>query len=131
MTTILDILEKAVAEGASDVFIVTGLSLSYRKNGVIVLKEGEKLMPPDTEKLVQEIYELADNRNISRVMETGDDDFSFAVPKLSRFRVSAYKQRGTLSAVIRVITFKMPDPNELGIPQTIINFGQLSKEWCL
>ncbi len=131
MTTILDILEKAVAEGASDVFIVTGLSLSYRKNGVIVLKEGEKLMPPDTEKLVQEIYELADNRNISRVMETGDDDFSFAVPKLSRFRVSAYKQRGTLSAVIRVITFKMPDPNELGIPQTIINFGQLSKGMVL
>ena len=85
MTTILDILERAVAQNASDVFIVAGLGLSFRKNGVIILEEGERLMPPDTEKLVQEIYELADNRNISRVMETGDDDFSFAVPKLSRF----------------------------------------------
>lgn len=131
MTTITDILERAVAKGASDVFIVAGLGLSYRKNGVIVLKEGEKLMPPDTEKLVQEIYELADNRNMSRLMETGDDDFSFAVPKLSRFRVSAYKQRGTFSAVIRIITFKMPDPTELGIPQSVINLGALSKGMVL
>lgn len=131
MTTITEILEKAVAENASDVFIVAGLGLSFRKNGVIILEDGEKLMPPDTEKLVQEIYELADNRNMSRIMETGDDDFSFAVPRLSRFRVSAYKQRGTLSAVIRIITFKMPDPAELGIPQSIINFGSLSKGMVL
>ena len=131
MTTIVEILQKAVAEGASDVFIVAGLGLSFRRNGVVILEGGTRLMPPDTEKLVQEIYELADNRNISRVMETGDDDFSFAIPHLSRFRVSAYKQRGTLSAVIRIITFTMPNPRELGTPEPIIGFGNQSKGMVL
>ena len=42
---------------------------------------------------------------------------------VSRFRVSAYKQRGTLSAVIRVITFRLPDYHMLGIPDAIINLG--------
>ena len=67
--TIIDILQKAVDEGASDVFIVAGLGLSFRKNGVIILEEDTRLMPPDTEKLVREIYELADNRDISHVLK--------------------------------------------------------------
>ena len=57
------------------------------------------------------------------LLSHGDDDFSFAIPGVSRFRVSAYKQRGTLSAVIRVITFRLPDYHMLGIPDAIINLG--------
>ena len=53
--------------------------------------------------------------------EHGDDDFAFAIQGVSRFRVSAYKQRGALSAVIRVITFQLPDYTDLGIPPYIIN----------
>ena len=40
------------------------------------------------------------------------DDFSFAIRGVARFRINAYKQRGSLSAVIRVITFNIPDPKE-------------------
>ena len=57
----------------------------------------------------------------------GDDDFSFSIPGLSRFRVSAYKQRGTMSVVIRIISFSLPNPDELGIPQRIIDFSNFSK----
>ena len=42
--------------------------------------------------------------------KTGDDDFSFAIPGVSRFRVSTFKQRGSYSAVIRVISFALPQP---------------------
>ena len=66
---------------------------------------------------------MAGNRELAIVSDGGDDDFSFAVPGLSRFRVSAYKQRNALSAVIRIITFDLPDYSELGIPNTIINMG--------
>ena len=66
---------------------------------------------------------MAGNRELAIVSDGGDDDFSFAVPGLSRFRVSAYKQRNALSAVIRIITFDLPDYSELGIPDTIINMG--------
>lgn len=59
--------------------------------------------------------------------QSGDDDFSFAIPGLSRFRVSAYKQSGALSVVIRIISFSLPNPTEIGIPQRIIDFSNFSK----
>lgn len=61
----------------------------------------------------------------------GDDDFSFAVPGLSRFRVSAYKQRNTLSVVVRIITFTLPNPSDLGIPDKIIDFAKFPKGMVL
>ena len=120
---ITEILQKAVAEKASDIFIVAGLPVSLRKNGIISRLDETKLLPPDTEELISQIYSMAGNRELAIVSDGGDDDFSFAVPGLSRFRVSAYKQRNALSAVIRIITFDLPDYSELGIPDTIINMG--------
>lgn len=84
-------------------------------------------MPPQTKECVEELYKLAGGRDIRVLEEKGDDDFSFAVPGLSRFRVSAYKQRGALSAVIRVITFELPEPDEIGIPDPVMSFYNLSK----
>ena len=127
--SIREILQKAVEEKASDVFIVAGLPVSVRKNGVIIRQNDTKLLPADTELLLKEIYILADNRNLNIVEEDGDDDFSFAIPGLSRFRVSSFKQRGTLSAVIRIITFDLPDYSELGIPQQIIDLGKKTAVW--
>lgn len=120
---ITEILQKAVAEKASDIFIVAGLPVSLRKNGIISRLDETRLLPPDTEELISQIYSIAGNRELAIVSDGGDDDFSFAVPGLSRFRVSAYKQRSALSAVIRIITFDLPDYSELGIPDTIINMG--------
>lgn len=124
---VINLLQKAVSDRASDIFIVAGLPVTCRTNGIIVRENEERLMPPETQNLLRQIYQLADNRDMSVLLEHGDDDFSFAVKGLSRFRVSAYKQRGTLSAVVRVITFALPSPDELGIPRKIIEFGQLSK----
>ena len=125
------ILEQAVADGASDIFIVAGLPVSCRKNGVISREYENRLLPPDTETLLVEIYRLADNRDISQLHKHGDDDFSFAIQGVSRFRVSAYKQRGALSAVIRVITFNLPDPKELGLPDYIMQLGNSGKGMVL
>ena len=124
---ITNLLEKAVYSQASDVFIVAGLPVSCRINNLIKKESGERLMPPDTRELLNQIYHLADDRDMTHLLEFGDDDFSFAVKGLSRFRVSAYKQRGTFSAVVRVITFELPSPEELRIPEKIMEFGQLSK----
>ncbi len=122
-----ELLENAVHKDAADIFIVAGLPASYRIEGSIVQENENKLTPAQTHDYLTQIYELAGNRDMSSLLEQGDDDFSFAITGLSRFRVSAYKQRGTLSAVIRVITFSLPTPEELGIPKTIIETGDLSK----
>lgn len=121
------ILEVAVKENASDIFIVAGLPVTWRANGKIHHIDGDKLMPAQTESYVREIYTLAGERSMERLQKCGDDDFSFAVGGLSRFRVNAYKQRGSLSAVVRVITFDLPNPEDIDIPSRIIEFGKLSK----
>lgn len=125
--SIRDILERAVKEEASDVFIVAGLPVAWRANGKIHHMNAEKLMPLQTEAYIREIYSLAGMRNTEMLENCGDDDFSFALQGLSRFRVNAYKQRGSLSAVVRVITFDLPEPEDIGIPERVIEFGKLSK----
>ena len=125
------LLENAVRSGASDIFIVAGLPASIRLNGTVVRLNEERLLPGHTGSILSEIYELADHRSMDTLDGTGDDDFSFAIPGLSRFRVSAYKQRSTLSAVIRIITFTLPDPAQLGIPEKIINFSTFPKGMVL
>lgn len=122
-----ELLKSASLAGASDIFLVAGLPLSYRLHGSIKRVSEEKLLPDDTMDLVNQIYELANNRSTGRLLNTGDDDFSFALRGVSRFRVNAFKQRGSIAAVIRVITFTLPHPQDLGIPDSIIRFGNLNK----
>ena len=125
------ILQQAVSENASDVFIVAGRPVSFRKNGVIYTINDERLLPPDTEAMLTEIYKLADNRDLAAFENRGDDDFSFAIPGISRFRVCAYRQRSALSAEIRINTYQLPDPKQLGIPEQIIRLGNMENGMAL
>lgn len=127
ITLASQLLEKTVSSNASDVFIVAGLPVSMRLNGIIVHEDEERLKPNDTAEIIKQIYQMANERDMQTLLATGDDDFSFSIPGLSRFRVSAFKQRGSLSAVIRVISFSLPDAKEQGIPQQIIDFADFSK----
>ncbi len=128
--TAKELLEKITSLGVSDIFIVAGLPLSYRLHNKIVHDSEIKLMPGDTSRIIREIYNMG-SRNIDRLEEDGDDDFSFALPGVARFRINTYRQRGSLSAVIRVINFNIPKPSELGFsPQheeTIMGLANLKK----
>ena len=122
-----EMLKEAVEKGASDIFIVSGLPLAYKINNSIHNQSEQKLYPDVTRAMILEIYELASQRDPKRLLEKGDDDFSFSLVGISRFRVSTYKQRGSLAAVIRVVKFDLPDPVLLGVPQTVLDLGQLKK----
>lgn len=120
---ITEILKKGVEMHASDIFIVAGATLTIRKDGEIQSVSDTKLTADDTRQLLIGIYELAENRDRTPLKKNGDDDFSFHISGLSRFRVSAYKQRGSYSAVIRIVAFELPDPARLGIPESVIRTG--------
>ncbi len=123
----IQILKDAVEHHASDIFVIAGLPVSYKVNGTIIRTQQENLMPAQTETLVQEIYALAGDRNLNHVTLEGDDDFSFSLKGISRFRVNAYRQRNSLAAVIRVVTFDLPDPHQIGIPDTVLNLADRTK----
>jgi twitching motility protein PilT len=122
----IEILKAAVSQGASDLFVIVGLPVSH-KIGVRLLRQGEqRLSPEDTELFVREICALA-HRSPDRLLQGGDDDFSFAIAGLSRFRASVYRQRGTLAAVVRVVRFELPDPHSLGIPDAVMALSRQTK----
>ena len=70
-----EILEQAVREDVSDIFIVAGLPISCRKNGNIIQTQEEKLFPKETEALLNEIYGMAGDRDMMNLLVHGDDDF--------------------------------------------------------
>ena len=125
MEEILGFLKNAVENGASDLFIVSGLKLSAKIDGVIYSVGEEMIMPVKANQFVSELYSLA-NRPIEK-FDSGDDDFSLSVKGLSRFRVSTYKQRGSMAAVIRVIRFDLPDFKALGIPDEVLTVAKKTR----
>ena len=62
-----EILEQAVREDVSDIFIVAGLPVSCRKNGNIIQTQEEKLFPKETEALLNEIYGMAGDREVMMI----------------------------------------------------------------
>lgn len=123
-------LSYATTNHASDIFIIAGRPLSFKIDGKLSTY-GERMMPADTESFLRQIYHMANDRNFDSFLETGDDDFSFSIPGLSRFRVNTYRQRGSLAAVIRVIAFELPDPDVLNIPEDVMSAADFTKGMVL
>ena len=112
-------LKTAVEHESSDVFFVAGKTVCEKREGHICPMSGERLMPADTEQIIRQMYEAA-QRSIESFLSRGDDDFSFAIPGLARFRVNTYRQRGSMAAVIRLVSFDIPDWKQLQIPEEVM-----------
>lgn len=122
---ITDFLRKAVEDGASDLFVLAGSPVLEKKERHIMPLTEKHLLPEETKQLIAEIYSMA-HRDMDHYERTGDDDFSFAVGGLARFRVNAYRQRGSLAAVIRVVAFDIPDWKELHISEEIMRLADIA-----
>ena len=122
---ILDILRNAMEKEASDIFLVAGLPVTYKVRGH-QSRDGDRLLPDAIDQVVGQIYQLS-KRDRKLVDQGLDDDFSFAVSNMGRFRVNVFRQRGSLAAVIRVIRFGLPDPVQLGIPETVLALAEEKK----
>ena len=123
---IQDILEQAIIRGASDIFIVAGAMLSFKINCEIQKVADYKLMPKDTLELISQIYEIKDG-NRKNVISHNEDDFSFSLKKLGRFRANIYYQRGSLAAILRVVRFELPDPDSYHIPKNVMDLAKMQK----
>ena len=102
-----ELLTTAVEQDAADIFLVPGMPFSYKIGGRIIYQGQEKIMPEEMDRMITQIYELAKNRDMAKVREHGDDDFSFAIPGVSRFRANIFRQRGSLAGIIRVVRFEL------------------------
>src|SRR6185437_8894477 len=78
----------------------------------------DSLTPADTERVLRQM--LADHADKAAAFDADNEiDFSYTVPDLARFRVNAFRQRGSVSIVARVIPFTVKTVTELGLPSVI------------
>lgn len=131
MINVEELLRDAVEKDASDIFIVAGSPYAYKLNGEIKIIGTKRLMPQDCEEIIKKIYDYAPYNSMQTFLETGDDDFSFSIPKVGRFRVNVYRQRNSQAAVLRVVQFDLPKPEDYNIPEFIINLHKVKKGMIL
>ena len=100
--------------GGSDLHIKVGSPPIARLHGELAHLEGyQPLGPEDTEKAFKD---MAEARSLAEFEDDGEADFSYSIPGLARFRVNAFKQRGSISIVCRAIPFEIRSVEELGLP---------------
>lgn len=120
---LLAYLEAAAKQGGSDLFLIPGSGVTVKIRGELVPLSEKSLSPETADGLIREMYEMA-GREIRLLFENGDDDFSFAVPGLCRFRCNAYRQRGSSAATCRIVHFDLPDPEKLHIPSLVMDLAE-------
>lgn len=128
---IKELLKEIVTRNASDIFIVAGSPCAIKVAGKIIKYNDTRLMPLDTEKMIKDIYQLANNRDFSNFLASGDDDFSFSLPNIGRFRINAYRQRNSCAAVLRIVRFELPDPKKMHIPEIVCDLANQKKGMIL
>lgn len=115
-----DLLGQAVISGASDIHITVGVPPIFRVNGKLVQTEHKLLTFKETEELFISITKPEQQLHFK---EHGEIDFSFAILGLSRFRVNAFRQRGSIAIVIRIVKENIPTLEELGYPSALRNLA--------
>jgi twitching motility protein PilT len=111
-----DLLNLVVDEGASDLHVRVNSPPVLRIHGTMTPLDTEVLAPDDTERLMKSITSEV---NQQKLQEDGTVDFGFAFGTLARFRVSVFKQKGTIGMVLRQIPNGLMSLEQIGLPPAI------------
>ena len=111
------LLGKALAAHASDVHLKVGQPPGARVRGDLVYFRVDKIRPEDTEAAARVL--LAGRPAREQLATLQELDTSYAVAGLGRFRVTLYRQRGSLAIVMRSVPLKVPTFEELGLPAAV------------
>ena len=108
------IVAYALENGASDIHLKVARPPAIRIEGVLSFTEIQELTETDMLRFLDEIMSPEQKRSF---LETGDADFAVSLPDLGRFRVNAYRQRGTTAVVLRYVKSDIQDFRSLHLPE--------------
>lgn len=114
---IIKILEEAQLKGASDIHLAPGTQVMFRIDGKLVRMSDDIVPPYAIEKMLEPMLSKEQQAELERA---GELDFAYSIPGFQRLRVNVFRQRGTYAMAIRILSFEIPDPRKLGIPQSVI-----------
>ena len=108
-----DMLRMMVQKDGSDLFITAGAVPSMKVDGAMKGLSNQALSPQHTQVLVSSIM---NDKQRAEFEETQECNFAISLPGVSRFRVNAFTQRGSVGVVLRVIRSEIPKFDDLNLP---------------
>ena len=103
-------------KNASDMFFAVGSPVHLKINGLLIPINQQKLDPDNLRTLLSEVCSPA---QIAELEETNELNMGIGVANLGRFRLSAFRQRGTISAVFRFVPANIPPLGDLQLPPVL------------
>ena len=111
-----DLLRMLVQKDGSDLFITVGAPPSMKIDGKMTSVSNQPLSPQHTQMLVRSIM---NDRQLGEFEASQEVNFAISLPGVSRFRVNAFTQRGSMGMVLRVIRSEIPNFEELTLPSVL------------
>ena len=110
-----DLMEQLVEMGGSDMHIQASAPVYFRISGKLT-PIGDDLTPPECQRL---IFSMLNNTQRKDLEQNWELDCSYGVKGLARFRVNVYKERGCYAACLRALSSKIPNFDQLGLPEIV------------
>jgi twitching motility protein PilU len=103
-------------KNASDMFFAVNSPVHIKINGNLIPINQHKLEP---ENILSLLSEICTPEQMAELERDNELNMGVSVPNLGRFRLSAFRQRGTISAVFRFVPANIPPLGELGLPPVL------------
>ncbi len=120
----LKLLQRAVQKDASDIHLKTGSVVYFRVDGQILSQEGDPLLKEDIDGILDI---LLSHEQKDYFLKRGDLDLAFTEKGVGRFRVNAFRQRGSVSLVMRRIKSKILTIEQLNLPLAVNRFATMQR----
>ena len=117
-------LHALIARGGSDLHIKAGNRPLIRVDGLLqaIDPAADNLSPADTDDALAAL--LKETAKREEFMEEGEVDFSYVLTGIARFRINAFRQRGSIAIVARAIPFGIKTIDELALPAVIRDMAE-------
>jgi len=120
MTTIQSLLKFMTDNDASDLHLRAGCPPIFRIHGDLMRARVEPVSPQDMERFAAELMNEKQN---ARFQESVEVDFAAGLKGIGRFRINAFRQRGTVAMAIRSTKTTVPEFQTLGLPDVILDIA--------
>jgi twitching motility protein PilU len=113
---IFDLLRLMIAKKSSDLFITADFPPAMKIDGKVTPVSSQVLSSQQSREVARAIM---NDKQASEFDATNECNFAIGLPGVARFRVNAFIQRGSVGIVFRTITTKIPEFDELGLPEVL------------
>lgn len=121
---LIELVNLGTEKRASDIHLTVGIPPTFRIFGELRKLGDKPLSPDDTKELTKQALS---EKQFNILEEKGELDFSYSSPGVGRYRVNAYKQRGSFGMALRIIPMEIPSMDSLGLPSIVSDLARLPR----